>query len=353
MVNNLSMERSLVTHQSALQLQNGQGTETGSKVEQLKQINGLRVVSLFSGAGGLDLGFEKAGHHVIWANDNDQDSVATYQANLSENIVLADVADIDPKIIPDADILIGGLPCQGFSLANVNKVDGDARNDLYAQFVRILQAKRPKFFVIENVRGMLSLQKGKAFERIGDALRSSGYTIEHRVLLAADYGVPQSRIRLFVVGVREDLSPMFAYRFPEPTHSKDPKKTGRKPWVTVGEALAGLPEPGQSSKLQNHIGSQYKVTNRNFTGHRLTNPDKPSPTILARGNGGGGVCAIAHPKNHRRMTVRESALVQTFPIDFKFEGALNSMYRQVGNAVPVVLAQAVASGFYKVVFVND
>ena len=89
----------------------------------------------------------------------------------------------------------------------------------------------------------------------------------------------------------------------------------------------------------NHICSQYKVTNRNFTGHRATNPNKPSPTILARGNGGGGVCALQHPKNHRRMSIREQATIQTFPLDFEFTGSMNSCYRQVGNAVPVLFAQ--------------
>lgn len=342
-----------MSQQSALRTRADSAENTTASHQKSKKVRGLRVLSLFAGAGGLDLGFKNAGHQVIWANDNDADSVATYKANISDHIELADVADIVADNMPDGDILIGGLPCQGFSLANVNKVDGDARNDLYAQFVRILQAKRPSFFLIENVRGMLSLEKGAAFQRIEDSLKASGYDVQHQVLLAANYGVPQSRIRLFVVGVRKDLASKYFYEFPDPTHSKNPDETGLEPWFTVGSALCGLPEPDEPTKLHNHIGSKYKVTNRNFTGHRLTDPAKPSPTILARGNGGGGVCAIAHPNNHRRMTVRESALIQTFPIDFRFEGALNSMYRQVGNAVPVILAEAVARGFHEVLDADD
>jgi DNA (cytosine-5)-methyltransferase 1 len=112
-----------------------------------------------------------------------------------------------------------------------------------------------------------------------------------------------------------------------------------KPWVSIGKALARIPEPDERHSLPNHIYSKYKVTNRNFTGHRTTDPDKPSPTILARGNGKGGVCAIQHPLNHRRMSIRESATIQTFPLKFEFVGQMNSCYRQVGNAVPVLFAE--------------
>jgi len=311
-----------------------------------QRLRKLKVISLFAGAGGLDLGFIQAGHQVIWANDHDPDSVDTYRTNIDKHIVLGDIADFDPRITPSADVLIGGLPCQGFSLANINKIDNDARNDLHAQFVRFLIAKRPKFFMIENVRGMLSLDGGKVFERILSSLEKAGYLIDYKLLNAADFGVPQTRIRLLIIGVRWDLRGSHRYVFPRPTHSKD--RSGgsfNKSWITIKAALKGIPEPKAKHCLLNHVGSQYKVTNRNFTGHRRTDPSKPSPTILARGDGKGGVCAIQHPRNHRRLTVRESAIIQTFPIDFEFKGKINSMYRQVGNAVPVRLARYLASGF--------
>lgn len=310
-----------------------------------RTVSNLKVASLFAGTGGLDLGFIRAKHDVVWANDFQPDSVRSYKKNIGDHIICGDISDIPAVEIPDVDILAGGLPCQGFSNANVNKVDNDARNDLYAQFVRILLAKRPKFLLIENVRGMLSLDKGAAFQKIVAALDEAGYLIQHRVLNAADYGVPQTRIRLFVVGVRKDLAGQYRYTFPTPTHSRNPAEDGLKPWVTIGEALAAVPEPSEDSTLLNHVCSNYKVTNRNFTGHRSTDANKPSPTILARGNAGGGVCAIQHPKNHRRMSVRESAIIQTFPLNFDFVGKTNSMYRQVGNAVPVLLAEHVARGF--------
>jgi DNA (cytosine-5)-methyltransferase 1 len=131
------------------------------------------------------------------------------------------------------------------------------------------------------------------------------------------------------------------FQFPVPTHAapSKAKNLGRKPWVSIGDALADIPEPEDAHNLPNHVYSKYKVTNRNFTGHRTTDPNKPSPTILARGNGKGGVCAIQHPKNHRRMSIREQATIQTFPLKFEFIGKMNSCYRQVGNAVPVQFAK--------------
>jgi DNA (cytosine-5)-methyltransferase 1 len=313
--------------------------------EKWRPLAGLRVASLFAGTGGLDLGFINAGHKVLLANDVDHDSAQSYTLNIGDHMICGDVADIAATQVPTIDILTGGLPCQGFSNANVNKIDGDARNDLYAQFVRILLAKQPKFFLIENVRGMLSLDGGNAFKKILAALDDAGYATSYKVLNAADYGVPQTRMRLFVVGVKKSMAKRYRFTFPTPTHSRYPERTGLKPWVSVGHALQGIPEPGPETSLLNHVCSQYKVTNRNFTGHRRTDESKPSPTILARGNAGGGVCAIQHPQNHRRMSVRESAVIQTFPLEFAFCGKTNSMYRQVGNAVPVLLATHVARGF--------
>jgi DNA (cytosine-5)-methyltransferase 1 len=144
-------------------------------------------------------------------------------------------------------------------------------------------------------------------------------------------------LRVIIAGTRNDLSESKDYKFPIKTHGK-PKliqETRLHRWVTIGKALEEIPEPESDHDLENHTYSKYKVTNRNFTGHRTTDPNKPSPTILARGNGKGGVCAIQHPNNHRRMSIREQALIQTFPITFSFIGSMNSCYRQVGNAVPV------------------
>jgi DNA (cytosine-5)-methyltransferase 1 len=292
----------------------------------------MKVVSLFAGAGGLDLGMVKAGHEVVWANDIDKDSCETYRLNIGNHIVCEDITQTDFATIPSADVIIGGFPCQGFSMANLLRNPEDSRNTLYKYFYKLVKEKQPRYFLAENVRGILSLDKGEVIKQIVKDFKRAGYRVDYQVFNTANYGVPQTRVRVIIAGTRKDLPKDLDYEFPEPTHDK-------KDWISIGAALEDVPEPESKHSLLNHICSQYKVTNRNFTGHRTTNPDKPSPTILARGNGKGGVCALQHPQNHRRMSVRESSLIQTFPIDFEFTGSMTSMYRQIGNAVPIKFAE--------------
>lgn len=301
----------------------------------------MRIVSLFSGAGGLDLGLIQAGHSVIWANDIDIDAVKTYQSNIGPEIIFGDICSISSSAIPDCDVVVGGFPCQGFSQANMLRFAEDERNRLYLEFLRIVRDKQPLYFLAENVRGILSLAGGQAIQKIESDFAAAGYRVSKKLFNVADYGVPQMRKRVIIAGTRADLPERLDYEFPEPTHADPAKarKLGLTPWVTIAEALAHIPEPSDNHELKNHVFSLYKVTNRNFTGHRRTDPDKPSPTILARGNGKGGVCAIQHPQNHRRMSIREQAAIQTFPDDFDFAGRLNSAYRQVGNAVPVLFGR--------------
>lgn len=299
----------------------------------------MKIISLFSGAGGLDLGLIQSGHDIVWANDIDKDAVETYMKNIGSNIIHRDIAEIDADSISDAEVVVGGFPCQGFSQANLKRCKDDCRNKLYIHFLRIVKNKRPLYFLAENVRGILSLDKGNAMRQIVDDFSSAGYRVYYKLFNMADYGVPQTRQRVIIAGVRHDLPEELDYKFPEPTHYNPTKKKQKNllPWITITEALQNIPESGNG--LLNNDFSKYKLTNRNFTGHRRTDPDKPSPTILARGNGGGGVCAIPHPQNHRRMSVRECATIQTFPLEMEFIGGLNSCYRQVGNAVPVHFAK--------------
>lgn len=304
----------------------------------------MEVISLFSGAGGLDLGLIQAGHTVVWANDIDRDSCETYRNNIGNHVVCKDIFGVPLSKIPGGDVVVGGFPCQGFSMANLLRTVSDDRNKLYRQFLRIVRDKQPRYFLAENVRGILSLGGGSVIKTIVSDFTKTGYRVEYKCFNAANYGVPQARLRVVIAGTRKDLPEAQDFVFPNPTHSKASPcnvhmPDGFLPWVTISEALKGIPEPDESCRLPNHICSRYKVTNRNFTGHRRTDPDKPSPTILARGNGKGGVCAIQHPQNHRRVSVRESAIIQTFPLDFEFTGAMNSCYRQVGNAVPVLFAR--------------
>jgi DNA (cytosine-5)-methyltransferase 1 len=296
----------------------------------------MRIVSLFSGAGGLDLGLMQAGHQVTWANDIDPDAVATYKKNIGEHIVCADIKDVDIGNLPnEVDVVAGGFPCQGFSQANLKRTIEDERNLLYKFFHKVIKEKQPKFFIAENVKGILNLGGGEVIKSIAADFESAGFITSMNLIHMADYGVPQTRQRVIIVGQRKDLGSKMLFRFPPKTNGRDGSP---QPWVSVESVLQHYPEPDQPNDYLNHICSAYKVEYRNFTGHRATDPGKPSPTILARGNGQGGVCAIPHYNGKRRLTIRESATVQTFPENFEFVGKMNSCYRQIGNAVPVKFA---------------
>ena len=296
----------------------------------------MKIISLFSGAGGLDLGLIIAGNEIVWANDIDKDAVATYRENIGPHIICDDIRNIKIEDLPDADVVVGGFPCQGFSLANRLRTLEDERNQLYLFFYNTIKAKQPKFFIAENVKGILSLGNGEAIKQIINNFESAGYIVSVNLVNMADYGVPQTRQRVIIIGQRKDLGETMLFDFPKPTHSKDGKDLPR--WVSIKEAIDHFPDPDEENTILNHVYSAYKVEYRNFTGHRQTDPDKPSPTVLARGNGKGGVCAIPHYNGKRRLSIRESASIQTFPDDFHFVGTMNACYRQIGNAVPVRFA---------------
>jgi DNA (cytosine-5)-methyltransferase 1 len=314
-----------------------------SELSNFTKEGNMKVISLFCGAGGMDIGFIKAGHKVVWANDFDKDSCETYKKNIGHSPVCEDISKIPSKSIPEGDIVIGGFPCQGFSLANPYRKKGDERNKLYLEMLRVIKDKKPKYFVGENVTGLCSIGgyenkedkkkgMGRVLKMIIKDFENAGYSVEWKILNAAEFGVPQTRRRVLILGTRKDISKKLKH--PSPKYSKDK-------WKTVGEALEGLPlEP--TSKIPNHIGTAHKVKINGHLGNRETRTDKPSPTIVGRGGGTGGPVIIPHPSRIRRMTVRETARLQSFPDNFVFEGAITSQYRQIGNAVPWPLAYHVA-----------
>ncbi len=302
----------------------------------------MKVVSLFSGAGGLDLGFIKAGHEVIWANDIYSDAVETYKKNIGNHIICEDIKKICINEIPNCDIVIGGFPCQGFSVANTKRHESDERNSLYKELVKVISIKRPKFFLAENVKGILNLAKGKIFNMIIDDFESLGYNVSYKLLNAADYGVPQTRLRVIIVGTRKDLK--FNFMFPSPTHNKSGCNNLKK-WVSIKEALSNIPDPDKPNNLTNHQYSKYKLNFNGYIGHRKLDPEKPAPTVTARGDSRGGVVILPHPNGLRRMSCRELAVVQSFPLNFEFYGNGSSVYRQIGNAVPPLLSFSIAKSF--------
>ena len=169
-----------------------------------------------------------------------------------------------------------------------------------------------------------------------------GYKVKHEVMNAADYGVPQTRQRVIIIGVREDVD--FDYIFPVPTHDKE-GRYDRNRWVSVGEAMSAIPNPDEPNDLPNHVYSKYKLQFNGYLGHRPLDPGKPAPTVTARGDNKGGVVILPHPNGQRRMSCREVAAVQSFPLDYEFAGNNSSVYRQIGNAVPPLLGFAIADVF--------
>lgn len=313
----------------------------------------MKVISLFSGVGGMDLGFIRAGHRIVWANDIWQDAVETYKKNIGSHVTCSDITHVDLGLIPDADIVIGGFPCQGFSVANMKRHEKDERNFLYMQFLRVLKEKKPAFFIAENVKGILSLGGGSAFQMILTDFASLGYVVRYSVLNAANYGVPQCRERVFLLGVRNSSNIQLSFPPPETHTPLDMAPILRlKPWISIGEALKDIPNPDKPNDLENHEYTKYKLRFNGYLGHRRIDPNLPAPTITARGDHRGGVVVIHHPNNKRRLTARETAIVQSFPLDFSFFGCKTSVYRQVANAVPPLLAQAVASIFPKSIWLK-
>lgn len=181
--------------------------------------NKKTAISLFSGAGGMDLGIIKAGFEIVWANDFNEDAVKTYRRNIGDHIVLGDISSIKSEDIAkdfnDIDLIIGGFPCQGFSIANKNRCIDDKRNFLYLEMLRIIKDKVPKFFIAENVKGLLTLQKGKVINTILKDFENIGYKVDYMLMNAADYGIPQQRERVIIIGNRIGVK----NNFPVITHA--------------------------------------------------------------------------------------------------------------------------------------
>ncbi|WP_251033632.1 DNA cytosine methyltransferase [Bacillus sp. ISL-75] len=305
------------------------------------------VVSLFAGAGGLDTGLKMAGFNVIWANEIDKDACETYVANHPETYVeRGDVRNV--KAFPKADLVVGGYPCQGFSLAG-NRLITDERNYLYREFVRCLRQANPKFFIAENVKGLLTMAGGQIIEAMIQDFKNEGYNVSHHLVNAKDYGVPQDRERVLIIGVREDLA--FKYELPNPTHGSGMLEL--KPYVTLRDAIGHL-KPSE-------VGEVYDSTfsSRYLSRNRKRSWDEVSFTIQASGRHaplhpsgepmikvGPDEWILPETSEHRRLSAVECALIQTFPPDYIWKGSLGAIHKQIGNAVPCLLAKTIAKPMY-------
>lgn len=304
-----------------------------------------KVVSLFAGCGGCDQGivgdfvfnqykYEKLPFELIYAMDIDQKALNTHKLNFKgTEIRCADICEVDTSEIPECDIVIGGFPCQSFSTVNPTKDPFDDRANLYKQMVRVVQEKQPRAFVAENVKGLMTLHKGEIFKRVCKAFEDAGYTLSFKLLNAADYGVPQKRERVILVGFRNDLK--LQYKFPEaPNIGK---------WVPLSVAVPQLAISEEKYYFSQRAVEGMKNAKPNMKRGLWQKLDEPCLTVtshLAKVslNSRDPVLLVDSNKElYRRFTPREAARIQSFPDEFHFAGSETDAYRQIGNAVPPVL----------------
>ena len=330
----------------------------------------LTAVDLFAGAGGFTLGFVQAGFVPVFAVEMDKAAAATYEANFGPHCFAKDVNDVET--FPATDVIIGGPPCQGFSNLGA-RIPNDPRNQLWRHYVRAVEQTRPAVFVVENVPPLLNSEEGQELIR---ETRALGYNVEGRILNSADYGVPQVRKRTIIIGSR--LGPVV---FPEPTHI-DPKKRGlqtlhRVDWATVKQAISDLSlEPTEYSLHFKRNPTPKSIERYKHIppgGNRWNLPPDLMPDCWKRKTKGGTDLfgrlrwdepsvtirteffkpekgRYLHPEAHRPITHREAARIQCFPDEFTFKGSKTEIAKQIGNAVPVKLAHAIAQAVRQMIY---
>lgn len=321
----------------------------------------MNLISLFSGAGGLDLGFEKAGFNISMANEYDKGIWATYEANHSAPLIKGDIRNIKDTDFPnEIDGIIGGPPCQSWSEAGSLRGINDSRGQLFFDYIRILKNKQPKFFLAENVSGMLASRHSEAVKNIIQQFEYCGYNLTLTLVNAADYGVPQDRKRVFYIGYRKDLK--IDFKFPNPTTPNAKDK------LTMKDAIGDLVDTPVPALPKNKTNGDLEIPNHEYyigaystifmSRNRVRGWNEQAFTVQASGR----QCQL-HPqapkmkfveKNkrifvpgyedlYRRLTVRECARIQGFPDDFKFIYTdVDYGYKMIGNAVPINLAYIIA-----------
>lgn len=303
--------------------------------------NNLTAADFFAGIGGFRIGFEKAGYRIVYANDNDKYCCRTYEDNFGK-IDQRDIKNIDPEWIPDFDVLLAGFPCQPFSMVGKRNGLKDDRGKLFFYIIKILNAKRPRAFLLENVKHLLYQNNGETFKKMLLNLEWTGYRTFYQTLDSQYFGVPQHRERLFIVGFSD---PSIQFQFPT--------AKGRK-------VLKEILEKGVSDLY--YLSEQYyrgllkhkkrHVKNKNGFGCKIANPNGVAQTLVA-GNMGRERNLIRDKPNKknrwgiRRLTIRECARLQGFPESFKFPVSITQAYKQLGNAVTVPVAKSLAKQIAK------
>lgn len=332
----------------------------------------MKLISLFSGAGGLDLGFEQAGYEIAIANEFDPGIWATYEKNHTSKLIKGDIRKIQDSDFPDEiDGIIGGPPCQSWSEAGALRGINDERGQLFYDYIRILKSKQPKFFLAENVSGMLANRHSEAVKNIIAQFEECGYDVTIDLVNAADYGVPQDRKRVFYIGFRKDLNIKFV--FPKPT---TPLKSQK---ITLEQAIGDLKDTAIPALPKNKTNGKLEISNHEYyigaystifmSRNRVRGWDEQGFTVQASGR----QCQL-HPQApkmlfveqnkrifvpgkedlYRRLTVRECARLQCFPDSFEFVYTdVDYGYKMIGNAVPVRLAYIIADCIRKTLITNN
>src|SRR5690625_424068 len=321
------------------------------------------AVSLFSGCGGLDLGFHQAGFNIVFANDIEKSVEATYKYNLG-SITIKDInsIDIDTEIPNNIDIVLAGIPCQPFSNAGNRKSMGDHRGGLFENVMSIVDKKKPKVVLFENVRGFISSKDDEGVpmpQRLESELLTHNYRTYWKLLKASDYEVPQNRYRVIIIGIRKDIPK--EYTFPQPIPSSDltvgsvinknlpdeefevwplsPQAKLLSSYIPPGGSWKNIPDEILPERLQRIRKEIKRYRSPNF--YRKFNLDEVMGTITAAATP--EKSGILHPIENRRYSVREIARFQSFPDSFKFIGdSIPSKYKMIGNAVPPRLAYHIA-----------
>lgn len=321
----------------------------------------LKVASLFCGCGGSDLGliggftylgkkYGKLPFEIVYAVDFDKYAVETYNLNFTHKAVCADVTTIDFNSIPDVDLLIGGFPCQSFSTVNPTKDTNDDRANLYKQIVRFLETKKPKYFICENVKGLLTLQKGRIINKIVADFKCTGYNVDFRLLKAVEFGIPQRRERVFIVGIRNDLT--YNYRYPKPINTEqnavplkmviDRLDIPEKKYYFSARAVQGV--KNAKNNMKRGLWQDLNGPCLTITSHLAkTSMNSRDPILLVDPD----------TELYRRFTPREAARIQSFPDDFILNESEPKSYKQIGNAIPPVLMWHVAQSLSNAITTND
>lgn len=306
----------------------------------------LRVAGTCSGVGGIELGFQQAGYEIVWANEFDKNANKTYTLNFgSDHLDTRSIWSVNPREIPDHDVFVGGIPCQAFSHAGERKGFEDDRGVLFNAFARILTVKKPRAFLLENVKGMLGHDKGRTFPIIREALEDAGYTVDYRVMNADEYGnVPQGRERIYVVGFRDGETMQWPEEIPLSTTVQDLLETSvpekyfyEGKYGTTGERICAEVQGTDVYSYRSYGGGYVR---RNESG--------VCPTLMANmGSGGHNVPLILDPQvgKARKLTPKECFNLQGYPADFKLPDiADGQLYKQAGNSVAVPVIERIAEG---------